>query len=61
MPMALLKQCFSPRCAGYLVLGSLIYSIGFNIFILPCNLYTGGFFGYYSAFMCFFGMARWYF
>lgn len=45
MPMALLKQCFSPRCAGYLVLGSLIYSIGFNIFILPCNLYTGGFLG----------------
>lgn len=33
------------KAMGYILGGSLIYSVGFNMFILPCHLYNGGFLG----------------
>lgn len=40
-----LKQFLSPKSMCLIIGGSLVYSIGFNMFILPCNLYNGGFLG----------------
>ena len=40
-----LKQFLSPKALCLIIGGSLVYSIGFNMFILPCNLYNGGFLG----------------
>ena len=40
-----LKQFFSLKSLCLIIGGSLVYSIGFNMFILPCNLYNGGFLG----------------
>ena len=40
-----LKQFLSPKAMCLIIGGSLVYSIGFNMFILPCNLYNGGFLG----------------
>ena len=44
-----LKSYFEPvmslKFFGYVLIGSLVYSIGFNVFILPSNLYNGGFVG----------------
>lgn len=33
------------RAMGYILGGSLLYCVGFNMFILPCGLYNGGFLG----------------
>lgn len=33
------------KVMGYIIGGALLYSIGFNVFILPCHLYNGGFLG----------------
>ncbi|WP_337766072.1 YitT family protein [Phascolarctobacterium succinatutens] len=40
-----LRQFLSPKAMCLIIGGSLVYSIGFNMFILPCNLYNGGFLG----------------
>lgn len=40
-----LKSLFDMKALGYIISGSLLYSIGFNVFILPCDLYNGGFLG----------------
>ncbi|WP_337572790.1 hypothetical protein [Phascolarctobacterium succinatutens] len=32
-----LKQFLSPKALCLIIGGSLVYSIGFNMFILPCN------------------------
>lgn len=40
-----LKQFLSLKSLCLIIGGSLVYSIGFNMFILPCNLYNGGFLG----------------
>lgn len=40
-----LKQFLSLKSLSLIIGGSLVYSIGFNMFILPCNLYNGGFLG----------------
>ena len=33
------------RAVMYIVVGSIIYAAGFNLFIVPCALYSGGFLG----------------
>lgn len=38
-----LKSLFDMKALRYIISGSLLYSIGFNVFILPCDLYNGGF------------------
>lgn len=43
MVLSLLRQEWKPLF--YILSGSLIYSAGFNLFILPCDLYSGGFLG----------------
>ena len=40
-----LRQFLSLKSLSLIIGGSLVYSIGFNMFILPCNLYNGGFLG----------------
>lgn len=40
-----LRQFPSLKSLSLIIGGSLVYSIGFNMFILPCNLYNGGFLG----------------
>lgn len=40
-----IKQFLDLKTIGYAIGGSVIYSIGFNMFILPCELYNGGFLG----------------
>ena len=40
-----LRQFLSLKSLCLIIGGSLVYSIGFNMFILPCNLYNGGFLG----------------
>lgn len=40
-----LRQFLSLNSLSLIIGGSLVYSIGFNMFILPCNLYNGGFLG----------------
>lgn len=40
-----LRQFLSLKSFSLIIGGSLVYSIGFNMFILPCNLYNGGFLG----------------
>lgn len=40
-----LRQFRSLKSLSLIIGGSLVYSIGFNMFILPCNLYNGGFLG----------------
>lgn len=39
------RQFLSLKSLSLIIGGSLVYSIGFNMFILPCNLYNGGFLG----------------
>lgn len=39
------KSIFDSRYLFFVIAGSFIYTIGFNIFILPCSLYSGGFIG----------------
>lgn len=39
------KKYLGLKTIGYIIGGSLIYSVGFNCFILPCSLYNGGFLG----------------
>ncbi len=34
-----------PKYLFLVIAGSFIYTIGFNVFILPCDLYSGGFIG----------------
>lgn len=39
-------QClFDYKVLGYIIGGSLLYSVGFNVFIMPAHLYNGGFLG----------------
>lgn len=40
-----LEPIMSLKFFCYVIAGSLIYSVGFNVFILPSNLYNGGFVG----------------
>lgn len=40
-----LRQFLSLKSLSLIIGGSLVYSIGFNMFILPCNMYNGGFLG----------------
>lgn len=40
-----LKPIFDLKYLTYVIVGTIVYSIGFNVFILPCNLYNGGFIG----------------
>lgn len=40
-----LKSICDTRYLFLVIAGSFIYTIGFNIFILPCGLYSGGFIG----------------
>lgn len=39
------KSILDSKYLFLVIAGSLIYTIGFNIFILPCDLYSGGFIG----------------
>ncbi len=43
--IAYIKEFLSPKTLGFMLGGSFIYAIGFNMFILPCGLYNGGFLG----------------
>ena len=43
--MDCLRPVLNLKYLTNVVLGPLIYSIGFNVFILPCDLYNGGFLG----------------
>lgn len=39
-------QClFDYKVLGYIIGGALLYSVGFNVFIMPAHLYNGGFLG----------------
>lgn len=40
-----MKSICDTRYLFLVIAGSFIYTIGFNIFILPCGLYSGGFIG----------------
>lgn len=40
-----LRPILDLKYLSYVILGPIIYSIGFNVFILPCGLYNGGFIG----------------
>ena len=43
--LGLLRPILDLKYLSYVILGPIIYSIGFNVFILPCDLYNGGFIG----------------
>ena len=43
--LAYAKPVLDPKYLFYVTLGPILYSIGFNVFILPCELYNGGFLG----------------
>lgn len=39
------KRFLDAKSLSFMLGGSLIYAVGFNMFILPCQLYNGGFLG----------------
>lgn len=49
-----LPKICDPKFLFLVISGSFIYTIGFNVFILPCGLYSGGFIGI-SQLLVYFG------
>lgn len=43
--MSYCRLLLTPRMTLLIVIGSLIYSVGLNQFIVPVGLYNGGFLG----------------
>lgn len=43
--IACAKEYLNYKTIGLILGGSFIYAVGFNMFILPCSLYNGGFLG----------------
>lgn len=50
--MSYCRLLLTPRMTLLIVIGSLIYSVGLNQFIVPVGLYNGGFLGIALRYWC---------